>query len=509
LSENKAKLPIHTRVFYGLGAPAYIIKESGFSLFLMIYYNQVLGVSAALVGLALLIATIIDAISDPLVGHFSDNFHSKWGRRHPFMYAAILPVTLAYFFLWNPPAWVTGDMLFGYLLALAIAVRMMITFFEIPNTSLAPELTHSYDDRTTLLSIRSFFGWTIGFSMTMFTFAYLLKATPEYPVGVLNVDGWRAYGLLSAAFIFGAMTISSIGTHSRIPSLSTPPARKPFNAGETFRELIATLGNRPFLILFAAALFGAMASGINSSMITYVNTFFWEFDSTQIAFLVSSALIATPFAVVLAPYAGRKFGKKHAAIGIGFCAFTIAPLPITLRLLGLFPENGDPILHPIMFLYTMTDYILIIATIVLSVSMISDVVEDSQLKTGRRSEGLLFAARGFASKCITGVGIMTAGIMLTVIGFPEGAKPGEVAPEVIYNLGLMIAPTLFVLYMISLLIISQFPIDRKTHEANLAALNKGGGSTGAPGGAGIVVASSANPSALSAAPEPTQRQNTD
>ncbi|MBD3646042.1 MAG: MFS transporter [Pseudomonadales bacterium] len=95
-------LTARARWLYGAGSAAYGVKDNGFSYFLMFYYSQVLGLQASLAGLAIMIALIFDAISDPLVGYWSDHTHSRWGRRHPFMYAAALPVSVCYFILWNP-----------------------------------------------------------------------------------------------------------------------------------------------------------------------------------------------------------------------------------------------------------------------------------------------------------------------------------------------------------------------------------------------------------------------
>nr|MCS5638041.1 MFS transporter [Myxococcota bacterium] len=82
---------LSTKLYYGFGSVAYGVKDNGFSYMLLLYYNQVLGLPASWVGAGLMLALIVDAFSDPLVGYLSDNLHSKWGRRHPFMYAAALP----------------------------------------------------------------------------------------------------------------------------------------------------------------------------------------------------------------------------------------------------------------------------------------------------------------------------------------------------------------------------------------------------------------------------------
>ena len=171
------------RLLYGFGSAAFGVKDNGFSFFLMIYYNQVLGLPASLAGTAVLIAMIFDAVSDPLVGWWSDNTHSRWGRRHPFMYTSAIPVSVAYFLLWNPPMSFLDQSnygLFVYLTAGAIAIRFLITLYEIPSTSIVAELTEDYDERTRLLSYRYMFGWYGGLTMGTLAWGVFLKDTPEY-----------------------------------------------------------------------------------------------------------------------------------------------------------------------------------------------------------------------------------------------------------------------------------------------------------------------------------------
>ena len=101
-----------TKLTFGLGAVAGGVTTGAFDFFLLIFYSQVIGLDARVVGLAILIALIFDAVSDPVVGYWSDNFRSRWGRRHPFMYASAIPVTLSFFFLWAPPENASQTVLF-------------------------------------------------------------------------------------------------------------------------------------------------------------------------------------------------------------------------------------------------------------------------------------------------------------------------------------------------------------------------------------------------------------
>ena len=117
---QKSKLSFSTKFYYGFGSISFGIKNNGFSYFVLFVYSSVLGLPAWMAGLALNIVLVADAITDPLVGYYSDRLRSRWGRRHPFMYAAALPVAITYFFLWTPPESLTDWQLFSYLLALSL-----------------------------------------------------------------------------------------------------------------------------------------------------------------------------------------------------------------------------------------------------------------------------------------------------------------------------------------------------------------------------------------------------
>jgi hypothetical protein len=131
LSSSRRTPGIWTKLFYGFGSVAFGVKDNGFGLFLLLYYNQVLGLPEEWVGFGIMIALFADAVFDPIVGYLSDHLHSPWGRRHPFMYASAVPVAAAYYFLWNPPDDMSQGELFAYLVAMSILVRILIACYEI------------------------------------------------------------------------------------------------------------------------------------------------------------------------------------------------------------------------------------------------------------------------------------------------------------------------------------------------------------------------------------------
>ncbi|MEM5518232.1 MFS transporter [Henriciella sp. AS95] len=453
-----------TRLAFGVGGAAEGIKNNGFDYFLLFFYSQILGVPAAMVGLALILALVVDAVSDPVVGYWSDNIRTRFGRRHPFMYGALIPVALVYFLTWNPPSGLAGNELFAWLLAMTILVRLAFTMFEVPSTALAAELTQDYDARTSLMSFRYFFAWFGGLSIQILLLWVLLQND------FTNLAGWHTYGLVASICIFAAVLICALGTHRHIPHLKPPPDTRKLTLGTVFREIIETISNRSFRALFLATLCGFIATGISATLNQYINSIFWGFDPQQIAGLTVAVYLSAVLALVLAPVIGRTFGKKRGAIYTGIFAFTIAPLPVLLRLLGVLPPNGTEALYYFVLCVTVFDVALIIAYQMLAASMVADIVEDSEIQTGRRSEGIFFAGISFIRKLSQGAGVLTASVILSIAGIVAGTSPELVSETSTRSLGLGYALGVLTSWTLMLICISFYRISRETHDENLSRL---------------------------------------
>jgi len=445
------------------------VKDQGFGFFLLIFYSQVMGVDAPMVGLALTLALVVDAFADLIVGYWSDNFRSRFGRRHLFMYASAVPVSVSYFLLWNPPAGWEKEQLFWYVLVLAVLTRIFITFFETPNAALAPELSRDYDERSNLQSYRSFFGWTFGNAMTVIMFIAVFPAfiTAAIPNGQFNRDAYSVYGWISSAVILSAILISTLGTHDQVPKLQAPPQRK-MSLGLVFRELFDTLANRSFLAIFLTAMFAFVAAGLGSALSVYFTTYFWGFRSEQIGLITLAIFVSATLGAIVAPMLSRRLGKKRAAIALGVAGLLFSPLAVLLRLLDVLqPGEGS---FWIVFALGQIDVVLVVALQVLIASMISDLVEQSEVKTGRRSEGVFFAANTFIQKMTSGLGLMVATLVLALANFPAGATPEQVPDSVLQALGWWYLPIMALLRIAMIAVIFLYSLDRAAHEENLRKL---------------------------------------
>ncbi len=269
-----------TKLLYGSGSIAFGVNDQSFQYFLLPFFNLVVGLPAAWVGIAIAVTMVFDALIDPIVGQISDNLRTRLGRRHPFMYASAVPVAVCYLFLWNPPHW-SPVALFYYLIAIAILVRTFITFYEIPSSSLVAELTPDYHNRTSFFAFRDTFAWVGGLSMALLAYGVFFVTDKAHPVGQLNPEGYVKYSITGAIVIFAAILASSWGTHRFIPEFKVP-AKRAKSIGETFSEIFESISHGSFLVLILCSLFASVAAGTLTSLTFYFNTYFWHLNSLQI-----------------------------------------------------------------------------------------------------------------------------------------------------------------------------------------------------------------------------------
>ena len=174
---------------------------------------------------------------------------------------------------------------------------------------------------------------------------------------------------------------------------------------------------------------------------------------------------------MVSPFLAHKFGKKNGALVLFAISLTVENGIIILRLLGLLPENGSPIVLASVLVF----HFIGVATSVISFttlnSMVWDTVEEVEIKTGRRMEGTLLAARSFAQKCMSGAGAFAAGMILTFAAWPANAVPGKVDPEILYTFGVTAVTASIILWAISLFTISFVTTTKQSHEEKLNELN--------------------------------------
>lgn len=470
--------PALTRLSFAASGTAGGVVSNGVSYFLLIYYSQVLGLDPALAGLAMMISLVFDAVSDPLVGRWSDRLKHRLGRRHPFLFAAIVPIALAYYLLWNPylafePESLGQTGLFLYLLVLAVTLRLSLTMHAVPFNALLPEITPDYDQRTRLMNFSYSGAWFFGTIMAVAMYAYWLADAPGEPVGsgVLRAEGYVEAGLVAGVVALFCLALAAFGTRAYVPRLSPPPA-KSGSVSQMWREGAATLSDRNFVAMVLSGLFNASASGTSTALWAYMQPYFWGFSSSQTSTILASQLLSAVIAFLVIPSLTRGRDKKPVLIAISLLSILVGSGPVFLMLVGLFPATGSDLLFYIMVVVGVAQVTLIVMASVVTASMIADIVESREVATGRREEGLLFSVLSFMGKVAGGAGVWAGGIMLALINFPTDTMTTSVPPETIVRLGWLYGPALVIFYGLSIAALGYYALDRKSHAANLRTLEQ-------------------------------------
>ena len=455
-------LPQRIKLFHGFGAVAFGIKDNGFSVFLLIFYNQVLGMEAQLVSLALALALIIDAFVDPMLGNLSDRTYSRWGRRLPWLYLAPIPLAFVWVFLWQPP--LGGEPTFLGLLGLAVLVRLLLSACEVPSTSLVPELTRDYDERTTLFRYRFLSGWTGGLIMLFLAYQVFLADS------LLEPEGYAIYGYFGAAVMVISVIVSAMGQHKQVAHLpkDKPP---PFSLKVAFAEIWEALSERAFLILAGGALGAYVSQGMTFALSNYLYLFVWEFSKGAFAIYPIVLFLSVVVAFVALGPAHKKWGKPKVAAATTIISMVLYLIPYVFYWADAWPEIGSNASTALVFLFLLLSNSFGVMVMISASSMVAEIVEAFEERTQRRAEGSFYSGYWFIQKCATGMGIFLTGMIVAIAELPEKATPGEVAMPIIDSMIIQYCVAIIVLGVVSAWFMNRFPINRAEHEARLAVLD--------------------------------------
>lgn len=465
MSFIKGPVPLRIRLIQGAGAVAFGVKDSGFSFFLLIFYNQVLGMDAAVVGAALGLALIVDALVDPLLGYLSDRTYSRWGRRLPWLYIAPIPLAILWVFLWSPPGGAAPG--FWGLFGICVGVRLMLSACEVPSVALLPEITADYDERTTLFRYRFLSGWLGGLLMMVLAYFVFMQG----PRGILSADGYVGWGIAGAVVMAVSVIGSALGLHRTVAHL--PPVKPPpFRWRAAFAELREAFSERSFLVYAPGALAAYVSQGLTFSIAQYVNTFVWRFDAAAFQLYPAVLAVSVVLMFLIVSPLHRRFGKPVSAAGSALVAVTVGFLPYLLLLVGMWPPTGSDASTFAYYAFVVVSNTAGIVTMISAASMVAEIVEAFQERTGRRAEGSFYAGNWLVQKCATGAGIFLAGQIVALAQIPQGAEPGAVAASSLAMMIWLYGGASVVLALGTAWFLGRFPISRADHEARLAALDK-------------------------------------
>ncbi|WP_174291281.1 MFS transporter [Sphingomonas bacterium] len=431
------------KLAYGVGSMAEAIVYSSTTQFLLLFYNQVRGLSAGGVGVALAAGLAVNAVIDPLVGSWSDRTRSRWGRRHPFMFAAILPVALTLFGLFNPPSGLPAWAELGWLGLLYILLQQALTVFHTPHLAMGGELTPDYIERTQVMSYNTFFLWAGDTFCWLASFGLFFAATARFPNGALDPGHYLRFSTVIALLVGTILFASAFFTRSRIPWLPAPaPDAGRFTLRAFAGDVRHALANRNYVLLLVSMFFLSLMQGVRGGLWIYTATFYWQLSNAQITWFALGSFVSYSCGSLIVAWLHRRFDKRLTG-AVAVAVYSVGPaIPLALGWLGVL-GSGTPGLLAILIAFSLLQHLPYSLMTTTMYSALADMADENELRFGERQEGVLFSTQTFFARLDQAVGAALAGGVLTLVAFPAGAQPGHVAAPVLAGVALAyIASTL-------------------------------------------------------------------
>jgi Na+/melibiose symporter-like transporter len=467
--DRRRKVPVRTKILFASGGLQEATVTGG-GIATVLFYNQVLGVSPALAGTAFLIASIVDAISDPTVGVLSDRFRSRWGRRHPFMLASALPIAIAFYFLYQPMEGLSETGYFAWLTVFLLLLRLGQTFYLIPHDALGAELTDDYAERSSVFGYNLVAQMILSTVMVAIILYVIFPSTPEYENGLLNEARYAVLAIVGFVTVVFSVLVCTLGTMDQIPFLHKVEVSKKFVIQGYFHELSVLLRNRSYLAACLSMLITFVSLGILGIVATYAYIYVYELSSEQMIWATLAKMPGVIVALPLLAWMSKRLDKKQIVIWIILATSMLVASPHILRMLGLFVANDSPFLLYALFGPLLLGFMVFPVSQIIIDSQLCDVADEHELQTGARAEGVIFSVRSFGNKATQGVGGFIAGFGLEYINFPDNAEVGGLAPETINGLLFLNGPVYLAFYLLAVFCMTFYSIDKKRHDEILEQL---------------------------------------
>ncbi len=435
-----------TKAVYGLGDHTVNLALSALSFIFPFFLVEIAGVRAGLVGLIPLIGRAVDAVSDPLMGRLSDVTRWRWGRRRPYLLIGMLPFGASFAALWVAVDGEASDMArFAYYAGAYVVFSLASTVLAVPYLALIPELTEDYDERTSLNTWRT----------VMAILGTLLAVTAFRPVA--DGFGGGPEGYAAAGILFGTwMVLPWLVVHRftwERPSFQRP-AQESFLAG-----LKLLWGHRTYRRLTGLYLLGRIAIDLSTSM--FLLYFAWwlgrpdDFEITMGVFLVA---VVAGLPIWLA--ASRR-SEKHVIFVIGAVWWIASQVAIFLAT----PE------WPRLAIFALAAAAAVgyAAADVMPWSMLGDVVDEDELRTGERREGIYYGTFTFLRKLGGAVAVALAFFVLELTGYVRNRAQNE---STLFAIRLLTGGVPAVFIFFAACVALRYPLDRVRHLTILGALER-------------------------------------
>ena len=442
------RLPFKVKFAYGLSGYSSFITWTIFSLYGLYFFTDVVGISAAFAGTMISMGTLWDAITDPIVGSISDNIKSEKGRRRPLIIGVALPFAFISVLLFTNFAF-DETVSKVYFIVIILLYYTAQTVLDISCSALGSEMTLNYDERSSLAAYKNFFSMLVMVivSPTLVMVAYFGKffENPDF--------GWSCTlaVFLAVALICIFMIWKETKGYER---------HRENTESIKFKDLKEIVKNKPIRFVMVIFLLGVFSNTLNTSLQVYYFQYYVELSAAQISSVMLIAGIAACLSTFIVDWLCRKVSKKAAwIIAIGLEAATL------MLFVGFVVGPGNVALVYVCFILIQLG---VAAVYQVPWSMIPDCVDVNELSTGKRIDGTIFGIVAFVQKVSGAIAIALVGVVLTAIGY---VAEGDQSAETLQSLKMFYAFGCGILFVISIIVVSRYPLSKKRHDDVIAAIN--------------------------------------
>jgi glycoside/pentoside/hexuronide:cation symporter, GPH family len=443
-THGRAKLPLRVKLGFGIGDLGGNLFFTAMGFYTLFYLTDVVGLSSALAGAAILLGKFWDAVTDPMMGFISDRTRSRWGRRRPYFLFGALPLLLSMWYFFSAPDFKNSQSLgFIWVTLVLCLLNTAYTVVNIPYGSLTPDLTRDFKERTSLN----------GFRFSFAVIGTILGAAIVLPIVGLAGDPHRGFsivGLLFGVVMAGTILTTFFTVREPTPAQTAKPKEK------FFATFAAVFKNKTYMRL--AAVYTLNLTGITfvQTMLVYYFKYIYQDEAmTTVAMLLllGVAMICVPISVLVA----KRLGKKRT--------YQLALAILTISCLAMFFFA-----HILGMAFTFV--VMVFAGVgigfgyVPPFAMLPDVVEVDAIQTKNRKEGAYYGMWTFFSKIGVALAAALAGAFLSLASF----VPNIVAQtdSALFTIRLLIGPIPAFIFVAGILLIQRYQLDEKTYDAIIA-----------------------------------------
>ena len=402
--EEMPKLPLGQKLLYSSGYFGVSVLNGLFLVWVLDFYKMRLTdpkVQAG-IGIALMLSRVIDAVSDPLVGYWSDRTRSRWGRRRPWIAAGALPLVLAFTFVWFPPVAPESLGNLWWLLFMSVCYFTLFSVVVNPYLAMLPDIARTKDDRVATSSLQGLFGLS-GEAGTMVGGSILAQSIGIGPTSIL-VAGVAAVSLVLPLFV-------------REPTAAQDDAVPTFGLVAAVKE---TLSNRPFRVfLLSKWMFWLAVRSVLGLFPFYVVAVLGVPEDQrheQVGFLLAWGIAVSVVFFGLMKYLARRFSQRKLALA-GLLSLAVAAG--LLAFVGLVPAGS---LWQARGLLVLAGFPIAVVFAIPN-AILADIVDLDERTTGKRREAMYYGAQGFFVKISWGVA--TAIVMVSRLASQISPALGE------------------------------------------------------------------------------------